>query len=72
MVLTFLQSSLPQQLQNSEQDRQAEEQLHRAEEQGCDDAQPHFIIFSMSTGAGDTSGGKHSNQVTQMQVHFAM
>ena len=57
MVLTILQSSLPQQMQNSEQDRQAEEQLHCAKEQGHDEAQSQFIIFSMSTGSSDTSGG---------------
>ena len=51
IVCLFLQFSSAWQLQNTEQDSIADEQLQRMEEQGAEEEHPHFIIFKISGGA---------------------
>ena len=54
----FVQLLAPRHEQKTEHDMRAVEQLHRAVEQGFVDEQPHLIIFSTDSGAGDTFTGR--------------
>ena len=57
-VCGFLHSLSPLQAQKMEHEMCAVEQLQRAVAQGCEDEQPHLIIFNTYSGTGNTLAGR--------------